>query len=272
MDEETVTSIGGAEEPALDISYELYILTLTVISIVFAVLSYLYIPIDERMSRIFWLLDSLTCILFLIDFVRRLKRADDKGAYMRHGGVADLLGSIPAIPALRFFRVFRLVRIVTRLKRLGTKQMRRQVIAQRAQFTLLFAGLAALVLISTIGITVYLLERGDPDANIATPGDALWWGITTSSTVGYGDRFPVTTLGRIFAAVLMIAGVALIGVVSSFLASSFISPTKGERDEVQNKEAGLRTEITALREEVRAIRGLLEGGAVLGTTDPHGTT
>lgn len=130
---------GRRREPALDISYELYILTLTVVSIVFAVLSYLYAPIDDRMSRIFWLLDTFTCILFLIDFVRRFKRADEKRAYMRHGGVADLLGSIPAIPALRLFRLFRLVRIVTRLKRLGSKQVRRQVIAQRAQFTLLFA-------------------------------------------------------------------------------------------------------------------------------------
>ncbi|HEU4354583.1 MAG TPA: potassium channel family protein, partial [Actinomycetota bacterium] len=160
---------------------------------------------------------------------------------------------------------------VTRLKRLSTKEMRRQVIAQRAQFTLLFAGLAALVLISTIGIAVYLVERGNADANITTPGDALWWGITTSSTVGYGDRFPVTTMGRILAAVLMIAGVALIGVVSSFLASSFISPTKGEREEVQGKETGLRMEIVALKEEVRAIRELLEGGASVAAIGPDET-
>lgn len=269
--EERITTASDGGESALDISYELYIVTLTVISIVVAVLSYLYAPIDERMSRIFWLLDTVICILFLIDFARRLRWADDKGAYMRHGGVADLLGSIPAVPALRLFRLFRFVRIVTRLKRLTTKEMRRQVIAQRAQFTLLFAGLAALVLISTIGITVYLIERGTPDANITTPGDALWWGITTSSTVGYGDRFPVTTMGRILAAALMIAGVALIGVVSSYLASAFISPTKGEREEARGGEVGVRTELVALREEVRAIRGLLEGGASAAATDPGAT-
>ncbi|HET9724454.1 MAG TPA: ion transporter [Actinomycetota bacterium] len=261
--DETKTDAASPEEEPLDLPYELYILTLTIISIVVAVLSYLYMPIDEQMSRLFWLLDTIVCVLFLIDFARQLARADEKGGYMRHGGLADLLGSIPAIPALRFFRLFRVVRIVTRLRRLTSGEMGRQLIAQRAQFTLLFAGLAALVLISGIGITVYLVEHGRPDANITTPGDALWWGITTSSTVGYGDRFPVTTVGRILAAVLMIAGVALIGVVSSYLATSFISPTKGEQADQRAREAGDRAEISALRTEVREIRALLEGGATL---------
>lgn len=68
----------------------------------------------------------------------------------------------------------------------------------------------------------------------------------------------------------MIAGVALIGGISSFLASSFISPTKAEQDEVQDRGAELRVDITALMEEVRAIRGLLENSVSPGSTDPGG--
>ena len=65
-------------------------------------------------------------------------------------------------------------------------------------------------------------ERDHTDANIRTPGDALWWAMSTVTTVGYGDRYPTTGLGRVVAALLMLVGVALLGVVSAGIATTFI--------------------------------------------------
>nr|MBA3233489.1 two pore domain potassium channel family protein [Propionibacteriales bacterium] len=65
-------------------------------------------------------------------------------------------------------------------------------------------------------------ERGAADANIESFGDAAWWAVTTMTTVGYGDRFPVTTEGRLIASALMLAGIALLGVVTAALASWFV--------------------------------------------------
>ena len=67
------------------------------------------------------------------------------------------------------------------------------------------------------------VERGAHGANITTFGDALWWAMTTVTTVGYGDQFPVTTTGRIVAAALMLVGISLLGLITATVAASFVA-------------------------------------------------
>jgi voltage-gated potassium channel len=71
-------------------------------------------------------------------------------------------------------------------------------------------------------IAVVDAERANPDANIQSFGDAVWWAATTVTTVGYGDRYPTTTEGRLVAVGLMLTGIALLGVVTAALASGFV--------------------------------------------------
>jgi voltage-gated potassium channel len=66
------------------------------------------------------------------------------------------------------------------------------------------------------------LERGAPDRNIDSFAEALWWGVTTVTTVGYGDTFPVTAAGRGVAAVLMVLGIGIFGLLAASLAAYFI--------------------------------------------------
>ena len=74
-------------------------------------------------------------------------------------------------------------------------------------------------------------ERGKPGANIETFGDAVWWAMTTVTTVGYGDRYPVTGMGRVIAGAVMVAGIALLGTVTATLASWLIDQVRMERVE-----------------------------------------
>jgi len=88
-----------------------------------------------------------------------------------------------------------------------------------------------LVLFSSISILQF---ENTTAGNIRTPQDAVWWAFATITTVGYGDKFPVTTEGRMIAAVLMTAGVGIFGSFTGLVASWILSPSK--KDDEQDSE------------------------------------
>jgi voltage-gated potassium channel len=100
----------------------------------------------------------------------------------------------------------------------------------------------ALVLILTLSsILILLVETGDPKANIHTAEQAIWWALVTISTVGYGDFYPVTTLGHVIGALVIISGVSFFGVISGYMASVFITPEDNERQEAH--EENIKSEL-----------------------------
>ena len=125
------------------------------------------------------------------------------------------------------------------------------VLRHRAGNTLLAASLVALLLIVFSSIAILHVERSE-DSNIKSAEDAIWWSFVTITTVGYGDRFPVTTEGRFVAAILMCAGVGLFGTFSAFLAAWLISPEESARE----------NELSELRKEMQSMRQLIESMAV----------
>jgi len=72
------------------------------------------------------------------------------------------------------------------------------------------------------------VESQSPDANIKTASDALWYTIVTISTVGYGDRYPVTNEGRLVGTLIIVIGVGIFGTFTGYLANLFLSPSKEE--------------------------------------------
>ena len=115
---------------------------------------------------------------------------------------------------LRPLRALRGVLAVSIIARRGRSFARGRVVAYVAGAVALVAFIAALAMLDA--------ERGEPDATVATFGDALWWAATTVTTVGYGDYFPSTTEGRLVAVGLMVTGIALLGVITAALASWFV--------------------------------------------------
>jgi voltage-gated potassium channel len=83
-------------------------------------------------------------------------------------------------------------------------------------------------------LSVLDAERYAAGSNIRSFGDALWWAFTTITTVGYGDRYPVTTTGRIIAVLLMIGGIAMLGIITGSLAS-WIVDMIGAEDQKSNQ-------------------------------------
>jgi len=90
-----------------------------------------------------------------------------------------------------------------------------------------------MVIFSSLGILI--CERQDPQANIMTANDAVWWSVTTITTVGYGDKYPVTTEGRFIAMILMVSGVGLFGGLSGLAASFFVGSKEKKIEEEENR-------------------------------------
>jgi voltage-gated potassium channel len=80
-------------------------------------------------------------------------------------------------------------------------------------------------------------EGSAPDASITTGQDAIWYLIVTMSTVGYGDLYPVTDLGRLIGSVIIVVGVGVFGTLTGFLANAFMAPASDDEEEVTAETA-----------------------------------
>lgn len=190
-----------------------------------------------------------TWVVLAVDIVRRLVRADDRWAFVRHHPI-EVAAVI--LPLLRPLQALRLMTLLSTFNRYAGSTLRGKV-------GLYLTGSIALI-VFVAALAVLDAERGG-DGPIQDFGDAVWWSFTTITTVGYGDTYPVTGEGRVIAVVLMLGGIAVLGVVTATLASWFLDQVRDaqdEEDEVANAEL-LRT-IQSLREEVAALRGDVRGG------------
>ncbi len=100
------------------------------------------------------------------------------------------------------------------------------MLENRGQYATFITILSAGMVLTVASLLILQFESSSPDANIKTGGDAIWWGVVTLTTVGYGDRYPVTLLGRLTAVSVMFAGVGIIGALASILASMLVPPPK----------------------------------------------
>jgi len=204
-------------------SYELFLLLLSLLSIVNAVL--ILVPFLSGAGReVIIVMETLLTPFFLVDFLVRLRRSRPRRAYLVHAfGWADLLA---ILPLLRIFRLFRVVIVIRSMQARGPAEIAADLSASRASATCLTTIFLVIAVLELAGMLILDAEKGVPGANIRTPSDALWWGYVTITTVGYGDRFPVTLSGRIIGVFLLTAGVALFSVFTGFIANAFLAPRR----------------------------------------------
>jgi voltage-gated potassium channel len=253
-------SSGQGTETRTSNAYNIFILVLTVFSLVIMVL--LLLPFDPATILTLTFYDNLICVVFLIDFAANLAASRPRRDYfIGRRGWLDLLGSIPSlgiVPAaglLRIARLSRLARITRLLRGNNRKQLVEDILKNRGQYALFITGLSAFLVLSVSSVLMVQVESQSPDANITTGGDALWWAFTTITTVGYGDQFPVTMVGRTIAVVVMFAGVGIIGSLASILASLLVpQPDSGDTARANAAaDPALAHEIASLRAELASL-------------------
>ena len=214
-------------EVTLDSPYELFILSLSVMSLG-VVLLYLFIPLPPEIREILEIVDVSICVVFMTDFFRSLYLAPHKLRYLLRWGWIDFLGSLPLHPVLRLLRIARVLISARLLYGVPVRVILKEVRAQRAQSTLLVMLLVMYLVIMISSSVVVMAEVDAPNANIVSGPESFWWAFVTITTVGYGDYYPVTMTGRIFAGVLMIFGVGLFTVLTSYIAKTFIRPGRND--------------------------------------------
>lgn len=149
---------------------------------------------------------------FALDFAVRLVLARDRAHYALHHWYDVALIALPVLRPLRLLRLLAFLRI---LNRSAAGTLAGRVTTYVIGSAVMSIGLGAVAVLDA--------EQDAPKANITSIGDALWWAATTVFTVGYGDRYPVTTTGRIIAVMLMVMGIALVGAITATIAAWFVT-------------------------------------------------
>ena len=194
----------------------------------------------EFLEGVMW----ITWAVFVADYAANLWLADNRKRWFIRN-LHELL--IVALPFFRPLRLLRLVTLLSVLHRTVGETLRGRVVTYVAGSAVLLVFVGALAVLD--------VEQNAPDAKIVTFGDAAWWAITTITTVGYGDLFPVTPIGRMVAAALMMSGIAVLGVVTASIASWLVQRVEENTEAaVESAEVPVRAEVRELLAEVAALR------------------
>jgi voltage-gated potassium channel len=228
------TTSTDAEATSLD-RYDRFAQAVDTPMLVFTILwlPVLIIPLSTAVhgavATSFATVDYTVWALFSLEYMIKLWLAPDRGRFFKTH-LLDLL--IVAVPFFRPLRMGRLIRLL-RLTRVGVvvaESLRRgRSILTHNGFH--FVVLAAGVLVFVCAGLVTFAERNAHGANIHDFGQGLWWAIVTVTTVGYGDRYPVSAFGEGVAVLLMLTGIGLIGTLTATVASYFVQEKTDATDE-----------------------------------------
>ena len=244
--------------------YEIFIGLLSILSLLNIVL--LYVVSDPSLDTVIKTLNVLLSAVFLADFTYRLFTTESKARYFfRQFGWADLLASLP-FPQAKILRLFRLVRVFRLLRQHGIRRITSSMLTARAESALLTLLLCGFLVLEFGTLAVLRVEQYAPGANITTASDALWYVIVTISTVGYGDRYPVTTEGRVVGTLIILVGVGIFGTFTGYLANLFLEPKKkalnvdpqAPKDEARAKVDQLKQLVAAQQRSIDEIEELLQ--------------
>jgi len=248
-------------------AYNLFILVLTLISLVIMVV--MLLPLEEAAIGLLQFYDILICAIFLADFFLRLAVTPKKSDYfIKDGGWLDLLGSIPSLGStFRYSGLFRLARLsrLARISRLlrgkSRKELLNDVVTNRSRYTAFVTILLAIIILSSASVLVLQFESQSRDALIKTGWDAFWYSIVTITTVGYGDYYPVTFWGRVTAMFIMVAGVGIIGVLASLMSNLLMGRIAAPVEEEAPTTpllSSVEQELKRMNHELAEMRQLLE--------------
>jgi len=227
------------EGDKLSKTFDIFILTLIALNVIAVIFGTVQI-VDKNMGSLLYGFEIISVVIFTIEYLMRLWSCTSDAKYssavlgrlrfaIQGMSLVDLLAILPFyLPFtgidLRFIRAFRLFRIL-RIAKVGryyaSLRIITNVIKQKKEELVLTFFIVFLILIIGSSVMYYVESPVQPDkfADIPT---SMWWGIVTLTTVGYGDVYPITTLGRFVGAFLSISGIVAFALPTGILGAGFI--------------------------------------------------
>ena len=178
--------------------------------------------ISDSTNHYLSLIQWVCWFAFALDLIHGIWKADSKKEYLKRHPLE--LASV----LLPFLRPLRLMRVIS----FGGLALQKVAIGRQFAITVKVA-LSAVFISYIAAIQITISERTVEGSNIKTFSDGLWWAVTTVTTVGYGDRYPTTTEGRLLAVLLMVTGISLVGVITASVAAWFVKLSQDDNSQVK---------------------------------------
>lgn len=221
---------------------------LLVLGIAWLVVAIVILTTDTSGSASISLVATLFVLwtILLVEYVVRLVVTPDRRGYLRRRWIEPATVVLPPLQGGHVVGIEKLTLLVHE----GELRVE-AVLKHHSLFRVLIAAAATLFLGSWL---VFLFEKNARATNIHSYPDALWWAVVTVTTVGYGDRFPISAGGRVVAVVLMLVGIGLIGVLTATVASVFIKEhTDANKDEFKKGHADLGQQLSVISDRLADV-------------------
>jgi voltage-gated potassium channel len=203
--------------------------------------------------------DTLLCVVLFVQFVLKMRSKEDKRQYIKDdwkGIIIDIIAMMPyellTLGAFGFIRLLRLVRIFGLF---GKENRNIYDFIQKTKLNYIIFSFVIIVIAASIAI---LVLESSPTDKINTPMDALWYVMSTITTVGYGDITPESFGGKVFGIFLMIVGVGFFSLLTATLSSWFLRGIESEEEELKNKIVSMESSMNELKSEIKEIKNLLK--------------
>ncbi len=199
-----------------------------------------------------YIADLIICLVFAADFIQRLVASERKLHFMKTNGYEILamvpaialygLGAIPGISAaMRSLRLIRVIRVILLLFRMRRAVSRSGGFFRRSHLLTMF--IITFVIIFIGAMTVLILETESGETQITNFSDAVWWSISTVTTVGYGDIVPQSIAGRVMGMILMVIGIGVMTLFISQVSATLVESRMKKRAEKEDLKSSIKAEI-----------------------------